>query len=144
AGKAHRPGLVGERAADAIDQRRLARAIRPDQPDALTGRHRKIDAVERDEAAEALAQIADVEQRVRHGTPLRVAGASGAAPCGLSSNPPASAARFNSTATSHSQGGPGTKLAIAPAAGRSASERRPTRPPRMKARYIRIPQKMIS
>ena len=62
--EAHRAGLVGERAADAVDQRRLARAVRADQADALARRDREIDAVERDEAAEALAEPVDVEQRM--------------------------------------------------------------------------------
>ena len=58
----HGAGLVGERAADAVDQRRLAGAVRADQADALALGDREIDAVERDEAAEALAQTRDFEQ----------------------------------------------------------------------------------
>src|SRR5262249_3159794 len=59
----HRAGRVGERPAHAVDQRRLARAVRADQADPLAGGDREIDAVERDEAAEPLAQRADLEQR---------------------------------------------------------------------------------
>ena len=39
AGKAHGTGLVGECAADAVDQRRLAGAVGADQPDALARGH---------------------------------------------------------------------------------------------------------
>src|SRR5664279_2183457 len=59
-------GFVLLRAADAIDQRALARAVRSDQPEPLARLHLEIDAVERDEAAEALADIVDVQQRA-HG-----------------------------------------------------------------------------
>src|SRR5450631_4939027 len=62
-------GLVLQRAADAIDQRALARAVRADQPEPLARLHLEVDAVERDEAAEPLADIIDVQQRA-HG-PLR-------------------------------------------------------------------------
>jgi len=66
AAEAHRTGLVDERAADAIDQGRLAGAVGADQADALALGDREIDAVERDEAAEALAQTRDLEQRLGH------------------------------------------------------------------------------
>src|SRR5450759_5461520 len=59
-------GLVLQRAADAIDQRALARAVRADQPEPLARLHLEVDAVERDEAAELLADIVDVQQRA-HG-----------------------------------------------------------------------------
>src|SRR6516162_202790 len=49
----------------AVDQRTLARAVRPDQPEPLTGIDGEIDALERDKAAKALAETADLEQR-RH------------------------------------------------------------------------------
>ena len=62
----HRAGLVLQCAAHAVDQRRLARAVRADQADALALRDLEIDAVERDEAAEALAEILDLEQRRGH------------------------------------------------------------------------------
>src|SRR5262249_4147715 len=64
--EAHRAGLVHERAADAVDQGRLARAVGTDQADALALGDGEIDAVERDEAAEALAQTRDLEQRPSH------------------------------------------------------------------------------
>jgi hypothetical protein len=52
--KPHCAVVVRECAAQAIDERALARAIGPDQADALARRNRKIDIVERDEAAEPL------------------------------------------------------------------------------------------
>src|SRR3974390_229598 len=61
--KAPAAGLIRERAADAIDQGRFARAVRPDEPDALAFEHGKIDAVERDETAEPLAQARHFEER---------------------------------------------------------------------------------
>ena len=64
--EAHRAGLVGERAADAIDQGRLAGAVGTDQADALAGGDGKIDAVERDEAAETFAQTRNFEQCAGH------------------------------------------------------------------------------
>src|SRR4249920_115757 len=64
--KTHRAGLVGERAADAVDECRLAGAVRTDQADALALGDGKIDAVERDEAAEAFAQTRDFEQCAGH------------------------------------------------------------------------------
>src|SRR5882757_1357398 len=62
----HAAALVLQRAADAIDQRRFARAVRPDQPEPLAWRDRQIDAVERDEPAEALADLVDLEKRFGH------------------------------------------------------------------------------
>src|ERR1035437_8779119 len=62
-------GFVLQRAADAIHQRALARAVRPDQSEPLARLHLERDAVERDEAVEMLADIVDVQQRA-HG-PLR-------------------------------------------------------------------------
>ncbi len=38
-----------------VEERRLARAVRPDQRDHLAARHREVDVVDRDEAAELLA-----------------------------------------------------------------------------------------
>src|SRR5213592_2165658 len=55
-------GLVPQRAAQAVDEGALARAVRPDQPDPLAGGDREIDAFERDKAAEALAEAVDREQ----------------------------------------------------------------------------------
>src|SRR6476659_10045329 len=63
-------GLVGKRPANAIHQRRFARPVGTDQPDALTLGDREIDAVERDKAAEAFAQTRDFEQRSDHEAPF--------------------------------------------------------------------------
>ena len=54
--KPHLAGLVDEGAAQAVDQRALARAVGADQADPLARRHREIDGVERDEAAEPLGE----------------------------------------------------------------------------------------
>src|SRR5215207_953035 len=64
-GEAHAACLVVQRAADAVDQRRLARAVGPDQAEPLARLDLEVDAVERDEAAEALAEAADLQER-RH------------------------------------------------------------------------------
>src|SRR6202023_1882398 len=58
-------GLVLQRAAQAIDEGALARAVWPDQPDPLAGGDRQVDAVERDKAAEPLAEPADGKERRR-------------------------------------------------------------------------------
>src|SRR5579885_1091106 len=62
----HGAGLVAQHAGDAVDERAFARAIGADEAQALSAPHLEIDAVERDEAAEALAEPADLEQRVAH------------------------------------------------------------------------------
>src|SRR5690348_9471706 len=63
----HAAGLVAQGAAEAVYQRALAGAVRADQPKPLARRDRQIDAFERDEAAKALADPADGEDRpVRH------------------------------------------------------------------------------
>src|SRR6185503_6033596 len=54
--------FVWQRAADAVDERALARAVRPDEAKPFALLHFEFDAVERDETAEALADIADVEE----------------------------------------------------------------------------------
>ena len=69
AGEPHHAGLVLQRTADAVDQRALARAIRTDQPDPLARRDIEADVVQRHEAAEALAQVFDLEQRLGHHLP---------------------------------------------------------------------------
>ena len=56
-------GLVGERAAQAIDERALARAVRPDQAEALALGDVEIDAIERDKTAEALAEARYLQER---------------------------------------------------------------------------------
>src|SRR6516162_3668058 len=54
--------IVVQRAAQAIDERALARAVRPDQPEPLTGIDGEVDAFERDKPAKSLAEPADLEQ----------------------------------------------------------------------------------
>src|ERR1700675_2638291 len=61
----HRTLLILQRAADAIDQRALARAVRTDEAEALAGGHVERDVFQRDETAEAFAEVIDFEQ-VRH------------------------------------------------------------------------------
>src|ERR1700719_1453549 len=57
-------GRLGpERAGNAVDQRGLAGAIRADQAEALAGLDIDADIVERGEAAEALCQCIDPQQR---------------------------------------------------------------------------------
>src|SRR6185312_8212837 len=58
----HAALLVLQGAADAIDQCALAGAVRADQAQPLAGIHLEIDAVERDEAAEAFADILHAEE----------------------------------------------------------------------------------
>ena len=58
----HRALFVVQRAADAVDQRALAGAVRPDQANAFACGYCKRDVLQRDEAAEALAQVIDLEQ----------------------------------------------------------------------------------
>src|SRR5262249_919456 len=60
--KPHAAGLAGEGAADAIDQRALAGAVRADQADAFASGNREINAVKRHEAAEAFAETFDLQQ----------------------------------------------------------------------------------
>src|ERR1700741_4004275 len=50
-------------AADAIDQRRFARAVGSDQAEPLAGWNRQRNLVQRDKAAEPLAEIVDREKR---------------------------------------------------------------------------------
>src|SRR6476469_7208975 len=54
-------GLVLQGAANAIDQRALAGTVRADQSEPLARLDLECDAVERDEAAEALADVIDVQ-----------------------------------------------------------------------------------
>src|SRR5580692_10983630 len=58
--------FVLQGAADAIDQGALARAVWADEAEALAGRDRKRDVLERDEAAKAFAEVVDFKQ-VGHG-----------------------------------------------------------------------------
>src|SRR6185295_10431328 len=54
--------FVLQGAADAVDQGAFARTIRADQPETFARLHFKLNAIERDKASEALADIADVQQ----------------------------------------------------------------------------------
>ena len=54
--------IGGQIAGDQIEQRRLARAVRPDDAHRLAGSHAKIDAVGRLERAERLAEAPGLEQ----------------------------------------------------------------------------------
>src|SRR3970282_870608 len=55
--------VVVQRPGDAVDERGLARAVGPDEAEALAGRDVERDAFERREAAEALGQAPDFQQR---------------------------------------------------------------------------------
>ena len=57
----HAAGLVAQCAAQAVDEGPLAGAVRSDQAEPLAGGDRQLDAVERDKAAEALAEPADLQ-----------------------------------------------------------------------------------
>src|SRR5262249_6005840 len=61
--EAHAALLVVQGAADAIDQGRLARAVRADQAEPLARLDFEVDVLQRGETAEALAQPLDVQQR---------------------------------------------------------------------------------
>src|SRR5215472_7028474 len=63
AAKAHRTLVVAQRAADAVHQRALARPIRSDKAQAFAGRNRERDIFQRNEAAEAFAQLVDLQER---------------------------------------------------------------------------------
>ena len=62
--------FVTQRSRNAVDERALARTVGPDEAEALARPHDEIDLVERGEAAEALGDARDFEQRfvrrVRH------------------------------------------------------------------------------
>src|SRR6185437_178380 len=66
----HGPSLVTQRAADAIHQRALAGAVRSDQTDAFALRDNEVDGIERDETAEALADLIDPQNRSAHACDL--------------------------------------------------------------------------
>src|SRR5580700_8061218 len=59
-------GLVAQGAAQAIDQCRFARPVRPDQTEPVPGVHRQVDVFERDKAAKPLAEPVDVEELGHH------------------------------------------------------------------------------
>src|SRR5438093_1607859 len=62
---------AAQRPRDAVHQRALARAVRPDEPDAFARSDREIDAVERYEAPEPLGHARGDEQRAAHVGPAR-------------------------------------------------------------------------
>src|SRR5579872_795358 len=62
AAKTHRALLVAERAANAVHQGALARAVRPNQAQALTGGNGECNIFERHEAAETLTEIFDFQK----------------------------------------------------------------------------------
>src|SRR6266851_3004591 len=64
-GEAHAAAFVAQGAADAVHQGRLARAVRPDQAEPLALLYLEVDRLQGDEAAEALAETGDLQQR-RH------------------------------------------------------------------------------
>src|SRR5262249_16067220 len=59
----HAALLVLQRPANAVDERTLAGAVRPDQPEPLALFYLKFNAIKRDKPAEALADIADMKER---------------------------------------------------------------------------------
>src|SRR5262245_37268061 len=59
-----------QRAADTVDQRALAGPVGADQADALAVSDAEVDRIERDEAAETLAKLADLQQWLGHGEDL--------------------------------------------------------------------------
>src|SRR5262249_19099721 len=61
--EAHAALLVAQGAADAVDQGRLARTVRPDQAQPLALLDLQVDVLQRHEAAEALADLVDMQQR---------------------------------------------------------------------------------
>src|SRR5882724_2280959 len=128
--EAHGARLVAQRAADAVDQRRLAGAVRANEAEPLAGLDRQVDAVERHEAAEAFADVVDLEQR-SHGVLLPAAGSRS-----RSTRPQPRQIASASAETSQSQDGPGMTLSAAPMTGSAPSQRRPTIRPRANARYV--------
>src|SRR5436309_1034019 len=60
------PGVVAQGARDAVHERALARAVGPDEAEALAVRDREVHAIERREATEALRDAAGREQRLAH------------------------------------------------------------------------------
>src|SRR5262249_13085274 len=66
-------GLVVQRAAQTVDERRLAGAVWTDQPEPLSPIDRQIDAFQRDKAAKPLAEPGDVQNGcgVAHGDARR-------------------------------------------------------------------------
>ncbi len=65
-GEAHVAIRRLEDAGDDVEDRRLARAVRPDQPEDLAAIDVKVDGVEGSHAAEAHRQPGEIEQRLSH------------------------------------------------------------------------------
>src|SRR5689334_427849 len=59
----HTALLVLQGAANTVDEGAFSRTVRTDQPESLARLHFKLDAIERNKAAEALADVANVQQR---------------------------------------------------------------------------------
>src|SRR5262245_58313810 len=68
--EANRAGLVVERAANAIDERALARTVRPDQPETFALGQAEVDALQGNKAPKAFANGLNLEQWRRHGLAL--------------------------------------------------------------------------
>src|SRR5213592_1000302 len=64
------PALGLVEPADAVEDRGLPRSVRSDEPDDLAGVHRKVDAVDGDQASEVDREPRDLEERPAHLTPL--------------------------------------------------------------------------
>src|SRR5215467_3119515 len=58
----HAALLVLQSAANAVHQGAFSRAVRADQPETVARLHFKLNAIERDEASEALADVADMQK----------------------------------------------------------------------------------
>ena len=67
AGEGDAAGIGREGAGDQVEQRGLAGAVRADHREDRALRHLEADAVDRDQAAEALADIVDGKQRAHFG-----------------------------------------------------------------------------
>ncbi len=94
---AHFAGRGRQLAEDAVEQRRLARAVRPDQAEDLAFAHVEGDAVDGADAAEGLRQVAHLEDRA-HGIHrfLQTARRARAAPTGRTPSAPSPRSRRRS------------------------------------------------
>src|SRR5579883_1120232 len=77
AGESHRSLLIAQSATNAIDECALARSVRTDQTQALAGRDRERDILQRNKSAEALAEVLYLE---KVGCRAHVSGAHGTVP----------------------------------------------------------------
>ena len=69
AGEPDRADLVVQGAAHAVDERAFAGAVGADQAEALARLHVQVDALQRDEAAEALSNTSDLKERAHDAGP---------------------------------------------------------------------------